>query len=177
MSVHETCLTVKILTFVHLLACLFLAMVIVISAVWWLLIRMAWLVNVISCAAVLMRLLMRLFFQRGNLMLFLLVREMSSFYSQKHSLTILSLTFISSKHDRGNYYFLMDPSQDAIFTFIIQKLLFSPSLPCIHAYLSFIIPSLLLLFTLYIERYWFEHLILGSIPPRLLFIWNSSQKV
>lgn len=79
------------------------------------------LVNVISRDAVLMRLLKRLFFQRGSLMLFPLVREMLSFYNQRHSSMIPSLTFISSKHDSRSYKFSMDSNDDAIIDFYSEK--------------------------------------------------------
>ena len=81
-------------------------------------------VNVIMYSAALMRPLMRLFIQWGSLTLFVLVREILSFYSLRHSLMILSLTFISSKHSSRNYN-LYGFKPRMFLQFIIQKVVFT----------------------------------------------------
>lgn len=109
-------------------------------------------VDAILYYAVLMRLLMRLFIPRGSLMLFLLVREILSFYSLKHSLMILSLTFISSKHGSRNYNLLVYSKDVAIIDlYYSESSVHSPFLSYMHAHVFFLMSSILLIIIIIIS--------------------------
>lgn len=132
---------------------------------------------------VLMNHLRRLFIRRGNLMLFPLVREMLSFYSQRHSSMTPSLTFISSKYDGRNCNFLMDFIDDALTNSscpiqkVVFTLFFCISYMHIRDLYNLITCTLFhplawklfnLLFLMVLITYLFHH---------FLFKWNYSWKV